>query len=77
MRLLGLNDGQISKFLFVFEGIGVVFLGIFLIAYLAGLPTDAVYHSDPSLRLLLSVFGIVLGLFVAIGFVLSRFKIDK
>lgn len=72
-----MNDGQISKFLFVFEGIGVVFLGLFLIAYLAGLPTDIVYHSDPSLRLLLSIFGVVLVLFVAIGFVLSRFKISK
>ena len=69
-----MNDSQISKFLFVFEGIGVIFLGLFLIAYLTGLPTDIVYHSDPSLRLLLSVSGVVLVFFVAIGFVLLRFK---
>ena len=72
-----MDDGKISKFLFVFEGIGVVFLGLFLVAYLAGLPTDVVYHSDPSLRLLLSVLGIVLLLFVAIGFAFSRFKLSK
>ena len=72
-----MNYSQISKFLFVFEGLGVVFLGLFLIGYLAGLPTDIVYHSDPSLRLLLSISGVVLVLFVVIGFVLSRFKVSK
>jgi len=55
--LLGLNDNQISKFLFAFEGVGVVFAGSFLVAYLLGLPTDVVYHSDPTLRLILSLFG--------------------
>lgn len=72
-----MNYGRISKFLFVFEGIGVVFLGLFLIAYLAGLPTDIVYHSETSLRLLLSIFGVVFVLFVAFGFILARFKISK
>ena len=55
--MLGLNDNQISKFLFAFEGVGVVFAGSFLVAYLLGLPTDVVYHSDPTLRLILSLFG--------------------
>ena len=55
--MLVLNDNQISKFLFAFEGIGVVFAGSFLVAYLMGLPTNVVYHSDPTLRLVLSLFG--------------------
>jgi hypothetical protein len=65
-----LNDGQISKFLFVFEGIGIIFIGSFLTAYLLGLPSYNVYHSDPTLRLVLSIFGTFLVLFVivALGF---------
>jgi len=59
-----LNDGQISKFLFVFEGIGAIFAGAFLMAYLLGLPTDIVYHSDPTLRLVLSIFGSIFVAFI-------------
>jgi len=75
--LLGLNDNQISKFLFAFEGVGVVFAGSFLVAYLLGLPTDVVYHSDPTLRLILSLFGglvIILVLATLLISILNRKK---
>lgn len=67
-----LNDNQISKFLFVFEGIGAVFTGAFLIAYLLGLPTDVVYHSDPTLRMILSIFGGILVLLILLSVVVLR-----
>ena len=55
---LGLSDNQTRTFLFAVQGVGAVFVGLFLAAYLAGLPTTAVYHSDPLVRLLLSGLGI-------------------
>jgi hypothetical protein len=55
---LGLSDKQTRTFLFAVQGVSAVFVGLFLAAYLAGLPTTAVYHSDPTVRLLLTVFGI-------------------
>jgi hypothetical protein len=52
-----LNYNQISNLLIAFEGIDAIFAGAFLLAYLLGLPTDVVYHSDPTLRLVLIVVG--------------------
>jgi uncharacterized membrane protein YedE/YeeE len=63
---LGLSDKQTGTFLFAVQGVSAVFVGLFLAAYLAGLPTTAVYHSDPTVRFLLTIFGIaVLALILA------------
>jgi hypothetical protein len=72
-----LNDDQISKFLFVFEGIGAIFIGSFLTAYLLGLPTYNVYHSDPTLRLVLSIFGGIFILLIFVALIASRRKTKK
>ena len=75
-----MNDSQISKFLFAVEGIGAIFIGAFLSAYLMGLPTYVVYHSDPSLRMILSLFGGLLIILISIGFLISflnKKKVDK
>ena len=55
---MGLSDKQTRNFLFAVQSVSAVFVGLFLAAYLAGLPTTAVYHSDPTVRLLLTIFGI-------------------
>jgi len=78
-----LNESQISKFLFTFEGIGVILAGSFLIAYLlagsfliaylSGLPTNVVNHSDPTLRIVLSIFGGVAIILVFAGLLISKF----
>lgn len=68
-----MNESQISKFLFTFEGIGVILAGSFLIAYLSGLPTDVVNHSDPTLRIVLSIFGGVAIILVFAGLLISKF----
>ena len=75
--MLDLNDNQISKFLFVFEGIGVLFAGAFLAAYLPGLPTSVVYHSDPTLRMILSLFVGLLIILVIIGLLVSALNKKK
>lgn len=55
-----LSDKQINAFLFAAQGVGAVFVGIFLAAYLAGLPSTAVFHSEPAFRIPLTIFGAVL-----------------
>lgn len=47
-------------FLFVAQGIGAIFVGFFLAAYLGGLPSTAVFHSEPAFRIPLYIFGVVL-----------------
>ena len=57
---MGFNDKQITKLLFATQGVGAIFVGIFLAAYLAGLPSTAVLHSEPAFRILLIIFGAAL-----------------
>lgn len=55
-----LSNRRIVTFLFVLQGVGAVFVGIFLAAYLGGLPSTAVLHSEPVFRVPLIIFGGVL-----------------
>jgi hypothetical protein len=68
---LRLSEKQINAFLFVAQGVGAVFVGIFLAAYLAGLPTTAVFHSEPAFRIPLTILGAVLLVMVLSAFVLA------
>lgn len=47
-------------FLFVAQGVGAIFVGVFLAAYLGGLPSTAVLHSEPAFRIPLFIFGVML-----------------
>ncbi|HII85690.1 TPA: hypothetical protein HA273_03770 [Candidatus Bathyarchaeota archaeon] len=53
-----LSDIQTAKFLFAVQGLGAVFVIIFLAAYLGGLPSTNVLHSEPIFRIPLSIFGV-------------------
>ena len=66
-----LSEKQINAFLFVTQGVGAVFVGVFLAAYLAGLPTTDVFHSEPAFRIPLTVLGVVLLIMVLSASVLS------
>ena len=46
--------------MFVAQGIGAIFIGVFLAAYLGGLPSTAVLHSEPAFRIPLYIFGVAL-----------------
>ena len=72
-----LNDNKISKFLYTFEGIGAVFIGAFLVAYLMGLPTNVVHHSNPNLRMILSISGGLLLILVSIALLISTLNKKK
>ena len=64
-------DKRLTKFLFAVEAVGIVFVGFFLVAYLGGLPTTAVLHSEPVFRIPLFVLGAVLLELVICGVVVA------
>ena len=69
-----LTSGQVNRFIFAVEGVGVIFLGVFLTVYLLGLrdlPGYTVYHSEPIFRTLLSIFGSLLIVLALIAIVFS------
>ncbi len=66
-----LSEKKITTFLFATQGVGAIFVGIFLAAYLAGLPTTAVFHSEPAFRIPLTILGAVLLVMVLSAFVLA------
>lgn len=68
---LRLSEKQITTFLFAVQSVGVAFVGIFLAAYLAGLPTTTVYHEDPIFRIPLIILGIILLAMMLSAFVLA------
>lgn len=68
---MGLSERQIDTFLFAAQGVGAAFVGIFLAAYLAGIPTTVVFHSEPAFRIPLTILGIVLLVMVISAFILA------
>jgi hypothetical protein len=72
-----LNNKQITMFLFAAEGIGAIFVSIFSAAYLLGLPSTAVLHSEPAFRTTLSVLGVLLIVLVLSALLLSVFVKKK
>jgi hypothetical protein len=54
---LQFTEKRVTQFLFATQGVGAVFVGVFLAAYLAGLPSTDVLHSEPVFRIPLIVFG--------------------
>ncbi len=54
------NEKRVNQLLFATQGVGAVFVGFFLAAYMAGLPSTDVLHSEPAFRIPIMVFGAVL-----------------
>jgi hypothetical protein len=70
-------DKRITKFLFAVEAVGTIFTGVFLAAYLGGLfvlPQTTVFHSDPTVRLVLAVLGGVFLVLILATVVLAYIK---
>lgn len=61
-----------AKYLYAIEAVGAVFAAIFLGAYLAGIPTTAVYHSKEIIRYSLYGLGIVFLVLILVGVILAR-----
>lgn len=66
-----LSDKKVTAFLLTLEGTGAVFAGIFLAAYLGGLPSTNVLHSEPVFRIPLAIVGVALLILVFSALILS------
>jgi hypothetical protein len=53
-------DQKYGKLLYTTQGIGTIFVSFFLAAYLAGLPSRDILHSEPVFRIPLTIFGLTL-----------------
>lgn len=72
---MGANQKQVYNYLFAAQGVGVILTAVFLVAYLSGLPTTAVLHSEPIFRTTLTALGLVfLGLILATIILAIYFK---
>jgi hypothetical protein len=63
--------------LFALEGVGAVFVGLFLAVYLGGLfviPQTTVFHSVPEIRLALAVLGVILLVVILATVILAFLK---
>jgi hypothetical protein len=62
-----MKDKSVATALLALEGVGAVFVGLFLAVYLGGLfvtPQTTVFHSVPEIKLTLAVSGAVLLVFI-------------
>lgn len=55
----GLNQ-KYEKLLYIIQGVGAIFVSVFLAAYLAGLPSRDVLHSEPIFKIPITIFGVAL-----------------
>ena len=72
-----MNDKLVTTVLFVLEGVGAVFVGLFLAFYLGGLfviPQTTVFHSVPEIKLALAVLGVILLGIILATVILAIFK---
>jgi hypothetical protein len=78
MRLtLEQEDKSTRILLFTLEGVGAVFVGIFLAAYLGGMfmnPSTTVLHSEPIFKIPLMVVGTVLLILILSVIILAVLK---
>ena len=68
------KNKTIRNLLFAFQGVGAVFVGFFLTAYLGGMfmhPSTTVLHAEPVFRIPLTVLGIVLLVLVLVMVILA------
>ncbi len=72
-----LTDKRVSNFLFVTQGVGALFVGLFLAAYLGGLPSTNVLHNLAAFRIPLSILGIVLLVLVLATIIVATFQRKK
>lgn len=71
------NNKRTTTLLLALQGVGAVFVGVFLAAYLGGMfmnPSTTVLHSEPAFRVPLAIFGVVLLVLVLATVVLSVYR---
>lgn len=71
---LGLSGKRFNNFLYAIQGVGGVFVAVFLAAYLAGLPTTNVLHNQPVVRDTLGVVGAIFLVLILAGVILAAYS---
>ncbi len=77
--MLELRGKTEKGLLLAIQGVGAMFVGIFLAAYLGGMfmsPSTTVLHSEPAFRIPLTVLGAVLLVLLFAGCILAIMKKD-
>jgi hypothetical protein len=64
---------NLSVLLFFVQGVGAVFFGVFSVAYIFALPSIQILTGEPTIHLLLSVFGGLFLLLTIVVFALAAF----
>jgi Zn-dependent protease with chaperone function len=68
---------HVNRLLFATQGVGAVFVAVFLAAYMAGLPGTNVLHSEPAFRIPLIIFGAALLVMILATVILAAFLRNK
>ncbi|MGA3112787.1 MAG: hypothetical protein ABSE15_12330 [Candidatus Bathyarchaeia archaeon] len=68
---MALENKKLSTVIYSIEGVGAVFVVIFLAAYLGGLPTTNVLQNQPAFRIPLTVLGVLLLILILAGTILA------
>jgi hypothetical protein len=71
-ELSDLKSKQLALLVFLTQGIGVIFYGIFLAAFYLPLPSNETLIGDPIFRLSLSIFGGIFLILIAVSLMASR-----
>ncbi|MGA2683011.1 MAG: hypothetical protein ABSF44_14570 [Candidatus Bathyarchaeia archaeon] len=68
---MALDNKNLTAVLYSIEGVGAVFVVIFLAAYLGGIPTTNVLQNQPAFRIPLTVLGVVILILILAGTILA------
>jgi hypothetical protein len=72
-----ITEKNVNMLLYATEGVGAVFVAIFLAAYLGGLPSTNVLHSEPAFRISLIIFGAGLLGLILVSIIVAAFVRKK
>jgi hypothetical protein len=67
------TERNINALLFATQGVGALFVAVFLAAYLGGLPSTNVLHSELAFRILLIIFGAALLLLILVTVIVAAY----
>jgi hypothetical protein len=67
------TERNINRLLFAAQGVGALFVGVFLAAYLGGLPSTDVLHSELAFRIPLIIFGAALLLLIVVIVIVAAY----
>ena len=62
---------HVNRLLFATQGVGAVFVAVFLAAYMAGLPGTNVLHMELAFRIPLIIFGAALLVLILVTVILA------